>query len=104
MEVNKNMLEILMKDINEIKVNQEKYEDIIEEVLREKEEIANKIKILEDKTAMIEKDKKKNDLIITGIIRDNEDQLKDKRKNIIKEELQVDSQIRKEKKNLETKE
>lgn len=97
MEELKNMITELIQEIREIKQGQSEYLKEILEIKKENIQLKRDVKILEHKLEKMEKEKRKNNVIITGMEfqSDNQQEMKQVLENLVKEQLHINTEIKK---------
>lgn len=86
----------IMLELKEVRKGQQEYHSHIKELKQENKEMKEKIEELQGKIEALEKDKKKNNIIVSGISENagDEDAVKEEVAKVLKEELKIEANIK----------
>lgn len=85
----------IMNEIKEIRKEQISYKQELEKIREENKSLREEIKLLKLKTESMDKERRRNNIIVTGLEMDSKNEMKDIIEGVIKEELQVEAKIKK---------
>lgn len=90
----------LMTEIKDVQKEQRAYTEYIKEIVQENKEMKKEINELQERIQQLEKEKTKNNLIITGLKIETEDEneMNEVIKDFVKKELEMEVKVRKTRK------